>query len=281
MNSIPPITRPAADRLPASSPRALPIQGLWIGELKLLERLSIASFLANGHPYHLYVYEEPADIPKGVDLHDANTIIPREHIFTYPYGKAKGGLGGFANLFRYRLLSEKGGWWCDTDVIALRPFKFSTELVLASERHWLFPNKICNNVILCPANHPLMTASYEAAMTMDPHVLAHAANGAPLLRRHVKRLKLQHFIQPPEVFNPVNWYQSDSIATSVAQNSITPSTCAVHCYRDVWRWRLTKNQIAGFRDRVFTPDSLLGQLQIRYLGDSLSLDQAADSNIKS
>ena len=33
------------------------IQGLWIGsELSMMEQLSIASFLKNGHDYHLYVY---------------------------------------------------------------------------------------------------------------------------------------------------------------------------------------------------------------------------------
>jgi hypothetical protein len=31
-----------------------------------MERLSIASFLANGHPYHLFVYNDVRHIPAGV-----------------------------------------------------------------------------------------------------------------------------------------------------------------------------------------------------------------------
>ena len=42
------------------------IQGLWIGsELSMLERLSIASFLDNGHDYHLYTYGDVRGIPDG------------------------------------------------------------------------------------------------------------------------------------------------------------------------------------------------------------------------
>jgi hypothetical protein len=42
------------------------IQSLWIGpELSRLEQLSIASFLKNGHPYELHVYDELPGIPAG------------------------------------------------------------------------------------------------------------------------------------------------------------------------------------------------------------------------
>jgi hypothetical protein len=45
------------------------------------------------------------DIPNGVTIHDANKIIPAEKIFKY---KNNGSYAGFANLFRYKLLLEKG-----------------------------------------------------------------------------------------------------------------------------------------------------------------------------
>jgi hypothetical protein len=53
------------------------IQGLWIGpELSTLEQLSIASFLQNGHDYHLYVYDEPKNVPVGTLIRDAGEILP-------------------------------------------------------------------------------------------------------------------------------------------------------------------------------------------------------------
>jgi len=43
------------------------IQSLWVGQrLSSMERLSIQSFLKNGHPFHLFAYNEIEDLPEGV-----------------------------------------------------------------------------------------------------------------------------------------------------------------------------------------------------------------------
>ena len=63
------------------------IQGLWIGtELSNLERLSIKSFIDNGHTYHLYVYNKIKNVPKRAIIMDANEIINKSEIFTYRNG---------------------------------------------------------------------------------------------------------------------------------------------------------------------------------------------------
>ncbi|MCI0557088.1 MAG: hypothetical protein MN733_01225, partial [Nitrososphaera sp.] len=96
------------------------IQGLWIGpELSVMEQLSIASFLLNGHEYHLYLYDELENIPFGTLIKDASEILPSSSIFQY---KRRPTYAGFANFFRYKLLLERGGWWADTDTICLKPF---------------------------------------------------------------------------------------------------------------------------------------------------------------
>jgi len=242
-----------------------PIQGLWIGQIGLLERLSMASFLANGHPYHLYVYEDQPDVPPGVKLMDAADILPREKIFQYPKQQAKGGYSGFANLFRYCLLERNGGWWCDTDLICLRPFDFKDEIVLASERHWLFWRKLCNNVIYCPPNHELMQRCYREAAAIPSETINFAQNGAPILRRHVRQLGLQRYVRPPDVFNPINWYHSERIIHPREEVHIPVTSYAIHCYRETWRWRLGKAHDKKFRNEVFSEATLLGWLQKKYL----------------
>src|SRR5271163_1370072 len=108
------------------------IQSLWIGRtLSAMERLSIASFLANGHEYHLYVYEEIENAPKGTVLKAANEILPESMIFQY---RSHPSHAGFSNFFRYKLLLSRGGWWVDTDVVCLKPFAFEDPHVFASER---------------------------------------------------------------------------------------------------------------------------------------------------
>ena len=54
------------------------IQSLWIGtKLSNLEKLSIKSFIDNGHTYHLYTYAEVKNIPEGVIVKDGNEILPK------------------------------------------------------------------------------------------------------------------------------------------------------------------------------------------------------------
>lgn len=48
------------------------IQSLWIGgSLSVMEQLCITSFLKNGHPFHLYTYEDVKNIPDGTIVKDA------------------------------------------------------------------------------------------------------------------------------------------------------------------------------------------------------------------
>jgi hypothetical protein len=56
---------------------------MWYGSMTRLERLSINSFVKNGHTYNLFLYDDinAKGLPKEVVLHDANTIIPEKEIF--------------------------------------------------------------------------------------------------------------------------------------------------------------------------------------------------------
>src|SRR5690348_5090275 len=101
------------------------IQGLWVGDrLSTMERLSIASFLALGHEYHLYVYRPVANVPAGTCVKDAREILPESMIFQY---RKRPSYAGFANFFRYKLLLDRGGWWVDTDAVCLRALDFADD----------------------------------------------------------------------------------------------------------------------------------------------------------
>ena len=110
------------------------MQSLWIGDqLSVMEMLSISSFLGNGHEYHLYVYNEPKGVPKGVILKDANEIIPEHNIFAY----CNGSYAGFADWFRWELLYKKGNYWLDTDEVCLKPFSFKEDVVFGLQSRLL------------------------------------------------------------------------------------------------------------------------------------------------
>src|ERR1043165_5789198 len=150
------------------------IQGLWIGpELSVMEQLSIASFLQNGHEYHLYVYDAVKNVPARAVIKDASEILPASRIFQY---KHQASYAGFANYFRYKLLLERGGWWVDTDVICLKPFDFADEYVFASEND-VKSEAISSGVIKARAGSELMAYAWQVCEEKEPQQLKWGETG--------------------------------------------------------------------------------------------------------
>jgi hypothetical protein len=142
------------------------IQSLWIGtELTTLEKLSLASFLANGHEYHLYAYNNIENIPDGVVIEDANSIIPQSEVFAYKnaiyalfgrwlrwhYSMKDVTYSTFSNWFRWELLFRKGGYWVDMDVICLKPFTFMEEILFCMESN----NRANPAILRFPKGHEI------------------------------------------------------------------------------------------------------------------------------
>ena len=148
------------------------VHGLWVGNsLSPLELLTIASFLRHGHSFHLWTYDEiVTPLPAGVILEDATLIIPRDRVFRYlhvsNFGHGRGSFAGFSDIFRYKLLYERGGWWVDMDVCCLRPLDFAAEYVFRTHNSL----KLVGNIMKCPAGSELMKRSYEqASAEIDEH----------------------------------------------------------------------------------------------------------------
>lgn len=132
-----------------------PVQSLWIGpKLSLIEQLCIKSFLANGNPFHLYVYDNVEGIPEGTTVLDANEVLPESQIFT----SHSGSVAHFADWWRWTLLEKKGGIWVDMDMIALKAFDFSDDVVFGKE------SDVTANVSVLkfPASHPICTHMKKA-----------------------------------------------------------------------------------------------------------------------
>lgn len=142
------------------------VHGLWIGNrLSQLELLCLHSFLFHGHEFHLWTYQPlETALPAGVIREDANRIIPENEVFAYrnrnQFGHGKGSYAGFSDIFRYKLLLEKGGWWVDMDVLCLSPLDFEEPYIFRT--HHDFP--VVGNVMKCPAGSPLMKRCYERAV---------------------------------------------------------------------------------------------------------------------
>ncbi len=229
------------------------IQTLWVeGRLSSMERLSLQSFLDHGHSVDLYHYGPVAGVPVGVRLIDASVILPADRIFTYT---GIGGLSGFANLFRYKLLLDRGGWWVDLDVVALKPFPSASEFVCASERFEDGSVDACNCVLHAPPNHPAIRFLFEEAEAKDPAKLFWCETGTHLLRKAVQVFSLQPQVYLPKSFCPLECYRwQDAICHETPELDLSQSY-SVHFWNEMWR------QSGLDKDSGFSETSLCSRLR--------------------
>src|SRR5271168_1049448 len=175
------------------------VQSLWIGgELSSMEVGSIRSFLAQGHSFHLYVYDEVQNIPSGTVVLDAHTIVDRSKIFTY---KDFPSYAGFSNLFRYALLHKCGNYWTDLDIFCLRPFDFSGDYFFARQKADSFRQSLKNHffpslnccLMKAPAGSELCRRSVNFCLEQDPARLAWGTTGPKLLTQLARELHLGRY----------------------------------------------------------------------------------------
>jgi hypothetical protein len=167
------------------------IQGLWIGDkLSRFEYNSIKSYLKQGYEYHLYTYSDVKNIPKGVIIKDGREILGENEIFYY-----EGSITPFSDLFRYKLLYDKGGVWTDCDIICIRRLPVSLKYIFVAERTILKgafssciktppytckEKKVLNSFIKCPKGSDIMRIMYEKALKFRNDYL---------IKKHTKNIK--------------------------------------------------------------------------------------------
>jgi hypothetical protein len=219
-----------------------------------MERLCIRSFLANGHEFHLFVYGEVTDVPAGTVLHNADEILDRSRIFTYT---GNGSVAGFANMFRYKLLLERGGWWVDLDTVCLRPFDFRDEYVFASE----FGNDgeiVTNAILKSKPGSPFAEHAWRACLAKDPSKLVWGETGPRLVAEAIRTLGLERFTKPAKTFCPIAFREWGSLIRPEAGLVFDANTWAVHLWHEMWR------RAGADRDANYPADCLFERLKSRY-----------------
>ncbi|MEP6819844.1 MAG: glycosyltransferase [bacterium] len=238
------------------------IQGLWIGpELSIMEQLSIASFLLNGHEYDLYVYDELKNVPRGTSVKDANEILSSSKIFKY---REQRSYAGFSNFFRYKLILERGGWWADTDLICLRPFDFPEEYVFSSEMDRGL-EVITSGIIKAPQGSEVMAYAWDVCQSKNPTELVWGETGPKLMGEAVRKFSLEQYRKPHNVFCPLGYHEWQRLLEPGPATCQDKDVYAIHLWNEKWR--------AAGQDKnaQYPEDCLYEKLKRRYLPIDLSV----------
>jgi len=234
------------------------IQGLWIGaELSVMEQLSLASFLQNGHEYHLYTYDHVKNIPARTIVKDANEILPSASIFQYKHQQS---YAGFANFFRYKLLLERGGWWVDTDVICLKPFAFPEEYVFATE---IIAGRdvVTSGIIKAPIGSEAMGQAWEVCQSKNPLELLWGETGPKLVAEVVRKFSLERYAKPHQVFCPLSYLDWHNVLETPAESFLSETTHSIHLWNEMWR------EVGQDKSARYPDSCLYEQLKTRYLNN--------------
>jgi len=229
------------------------VQGLWVGSaLSVMERLSIASFLRNGHEYHLYTYNEVSNVPTGTIVKDGNRVLPASEIFQY---KDRPSFAGFSNFFRYKLLLERGGWWVDSDMVCLRYFDFPEPYVFSSEVN---AGRVVTNagVIKAPVGSEPIAHAWRVCQTKKPDKLAWGETGPGLMSEVVRKYQLDKYQKPYYIFCPISDWRK-LLEPFVA--GVHAEAYAIHLWNSTWEF-MKQDKNANYH-----PECIYEQLKRVYL----------------
>jgi len=189
------------------------VQSLWVGNtLSEMEIYSINSFLRLGYDFHLYTYEPVKNVPKGTTIINGSKILSKKKIF-----KLKETYLPFADIFRYKMLYENGGYWTDLDMIAVKrfdkvfkdkPFIFSSERTIQKGAYRRNEKHIPNIGIL---KAPPKSAFYKELFEICMKYQEKGANKDKLkymkvMRKMIDKYGYHKYVHSPADFCHLDWW---------------------------------------------------------------------------
>ena len=253
-----------------------PVQSLWVGNyLSELEILSIKSFQKLGHPFILYTYDKVKGIPKGTIVKDGNKIMKKKDLF-----KFKTSLLPFSDIFRYKMLYEKGGYWVDLDMIALKPLRFRDPYVFSSERtiqKGPYRNRtkteISNiGILKAPPKSDFYKELFDRCIEEEKKGVKENIQFMRTMREVLEEYGFEKYVKPAKMFCPLDWWHTKDAfyppcckeKYDVAGYSVDSVLKKAHCVH-MWRSIMFKRHKIDLND-AFSENSMWERLKKKVYG---------------
>ena len=253
-----------------------PVQSLWVGNnLSELEILSIKSFQKLGHPFILYTYDKVKGIPKGTIVKDGNKIMKKKDLF-----KFKTSFLPFSDIFRYKMLYEKGGYWVDLDMIALKPLRFRDPYVFSSERtiqKGPYRNRtkteISNiGILKAPPKSDFYKELFDRCIEEEKKGVKENIQFMRTMREVLEEYGFEKYVKPAKMFCPLDWWHTKDAfyppcckeKYDVAGYSVDSVLKKAHCVH-MWRSIMFKRHKIDLNDD-FSENSMWELLKKKVYG---------------
>lgn len=256
------------------------INMVWVGDaISPIEALCMKSFIQNGMHVKLNAYNLVGGVPQDVELCDANLIIPKKEVF-----KHMGSYAAFADLFRWKLMYNKGGYYVDTDVLCLQRFEFKEDVIVG----WEHENTLITPTVLgfkkaghelakqmlYNAMHPLAIRPYDPfkiqkkkflkrLLPWKVRAIGWGNSAGPIGLTNEYFLDETHYgitPLPQEVFYKISYPEGEQfvIPNGVSLDTLRQESYAAHLWNEMWR----RNGID--KNKPFPKTSFIGQAMERY-----------------
>lgn len=142
---------------------------LWMdGPLRRIDKICLASMVANGMDVTAFTYGDVPNLPDGVKGADANTIMSRDLIDRLKLVKKVDHntwqpIANFSDFFRIQLQKHGKGIWLDSDVFLFRHFTYDPTSVYFAKEDML---RIGSPVYYLPKSHPVID-EFDQLMMQD------------------------------------------------------------------------------------------------------------------
>lgn len=224
-------------------------QAFWHGcPLPLLQWACLKSFITRGQRVQLYVYDE-IEVPEGIELVRADTVLPRSEIFHFRNpSSGELDLGPFSDLFRFKLLWQKGGWYVDTDVICNTDDFPACEFAWARELPELSPNAIGTSQIRFPAGDATVKLLWSECDKLKEAFTIREELGPRLLSRVLAELStpVSH-LGTTALFYPLRWIEAYKLWLPGCESEVVAKSrrsLFINCYNSLFSYmELTKTGI--------------------------------------
>jgi hypothetical protein len=255
-----------------------PVQMLWVGgPLSPLERLSLTSWLANGHEVHLYTYGKPANSPKGLRICDAaRSFRPRPDTQNSASGQAP---VRFSDMFSYALLHSTAASGSTSDVVCLRPLDFAAgmEYFFASEMLPAQPgdgDKLRIRTSGCVMKSPGRQSADQGLPRPGPQARRHRRGlqrPAPAAARRGREVHMTASLLNPNLFCPVPFWNMTALISGMTV--LPPESYGVHLWNESWRRNLFDRNA-----RLRSALALVERLKAHYLGRKGTVPCVSDAS---